>query len=155
MSMHEKKLRDELYKWRDATAKTDMAEYEDFGGDILMHYRIVERIVELAHAQKLNTVQDIQEHANWCWAQQYGTAVLALVQKYCPKPVTVPSSPFTTVPLETGRRQQDKSIPAHSDSHSTSTRRPRAPPVCGACGLIGHRKNSPLCQNKPQERFAA
>ncbi|KAI0702311.1 P-loop containing nucleoside triphosphate hydrolase protein, partial [Cytidiella melzeri] len=72
MSMHEKKLRDELYKWRDATAKTDMAEYEDFGGDILMHYRIVERIVELAHAQKLNTVQDIQEHANWCWAQQYG-----------------------------------------------------------------------------------
>ncbi|KAI0688585.1 P-loop containing nucleoside triphosphate hydrolase protein [Cytidiella melzeri] len=133
----ESKLRDELFRWRDNTAKAQFADYKDCGGDILMHYKVLERIIELAHIQKLNSVQDIHDQTGWCWTAKYGQDVLNLVRKYYPGPA--PSSPFTTVPLETN--QQNPSV-FSDNSESIPVRQTRASPVCGACSTRGHRSTS-------------
>lgn len=134
MSSQEQELRNALFKWREETAKATYAQYERYGGDILMHHSLIERVVELAHVRRLDTTDDLLNQTGWCFSSQYGAAVLELVHKYCPHAASTPqtpaSVPFTTVPLSESREQERS---------TGSTKRVRAAPTCSVCNTKGHR----------------
>lgn len=103
-----------------------------------MHHDIIERVIELAHVHKLKDTQDLLDQTGWCFTAQHGAAVLDLVQKYCPiadkpTPQAAHSSPFTSAPLEMGRK-----TPASAATNEPN-RRTRAAPTCSVCNIQGHR----------------
>lgn len=125
MTDSDKTLRQVLFRWRDETAKAQLGEYEEYGGDILMHYRIIERIVELASVDKLKTLKHLQDQTSWAWTTEYGEEVLELVRKHAAERVV----------------QRDNTAPAAEtvQGAQAAPRRVRASPTCSACGEVGHR----------------
>jgi hypothetical protein len=142
MTTQEERLRVELFKWRDTTAKAQYALFERFGGDILMHHILIDRIVELAHEHKLTSLQDLQKQTGWCFTSQYGSEILDLIKRYLPKPIPNLSSPFTTRPLQKDQGAiREPAINAPTDG-PVAAKQSRAPPICSACGIKGHRSAS-------------
>ncbi len=125
MTDSDKALRKALFQWRDETAKAQLGEYEEYGGDILMHYRVIERVVELASVDKLKTVKNLQEQTSWAWVPEYGEEVLALIHEH----------------IAQRGIQHDSTVPADESVQDVppAPRRVRASPTCSACGEVGHR----------------
>lgn len=134
-SSEEERLRRELFKWRDKTAKQMYGDLDFYGADIFMHFKLIDRIVELAHVFKLNSVKDLVDQTRWDLAEDHGADVIALVKECIPKP-SLPS-PFTTIPL--APRNNPQITTASSRPAAANTSRPRAPPTCSVCGKVGHR----------------
>ncbi|KAI0090787.1 P-loop containing nucleoside triphosphate hydrolase protein [Irpex rosettiformis] len=133
MSTSDKALQKALFQWRDAMAKEKFEEYEEYGGDILMHYRIVDRVVELSQANKLESVKSLQDQTGWAWAPEYGEQVLELVQKHS----AMSAQQVAASSSSTHQR------PQHKDT--AQPRQSRASPTCSICGETGHRRNSGRC----------
>ncbi|KAI0737858.1 hypothetical protein BC629DRAFT_1600353 [Irpex lacteus] len=92
MSSSEKALRDALFRWRDDKAKATMGEYYEYGGDILMHYKVVERIVGLVNLKKLKTVQHLKEQTG-CAALRF----IAIARLFFNCAAFAPSSPLPSL----------------------------------------------------------
>ena len=161
-SPEEERLRRELFRWRDNTAKEIYGDLDFYGADMFLHFSLIDRIVELAHVFKLNSVKDLVDQTRWDLAEEYGAEVITLVKECVPK-LALPS-PFTTAPLVP---RNDHHTVISSRTVATNTSRPRAPPTCSVCGRVGHRselfyvftflvllshklgiENSNLCGNK-------
>lgn len=132
MSAQEEELRRALFRWRDEVAKTQYLEYEQYGGDILLHHLVIDRIVGLAHEKKIRTVEELRTQTGWCFAPRYGAVVLEIIHKHCP-PVTV-SALFTNAPLS-----RSTGVNSGSAQTAASGKRTRASPTCSVCGQLGHR----------------
>ena len=97
-----------------------------------MHFKQINRIVELAHVFKLNSMKDLIDQTHWDLAAEYGAEVITLVKECVPKPAL--PSPFTTTPLVPRNDHQT----ATSSSRrlglvTTNNSRPRVPPTCSVC----------------------
>ena len=137
-SPEEERLRRELFRWRDETAKGIYGDLDFYGADVFMHFQLIDRIVELAHVFKLNSVKDLIDQTRWDLAEEYGAEVITLVKECVPKPAL--PSPFTTAPLvPRNDHQTATSSSTRLGSVTTNTSRPRAPPTCSVCGKTGHR----------------
>ncbi|KAI0826467.1 hypothetical protein BC629DRAFT_83002 [Irpex lacteus] len=143
MTDSDKALRQALFRWRDEMAKAQIGEYEEYGGDILMHYRVIERIVELASVDKLKTLKNLQDQTSWAWVPEYGDEVLELIRKH-----------RKHVAERDAQRENVVSV-AESVAVQPAPRRARASPTCSACGEVGHRKNSGTCPVNIAARRAA
>ncbi|PSS32231.1 hypothetical protein PHLCEN_2v2000 [Hermanssonia centrifuga] len=143
-SASEETLKRKLYEWRDRTAQSQYGDFEYYGADMFMHISVVERIVDLAHVYEVNSVTQLTEQTQWCNSYEFGQEIVELVQKYCPKPLPKPL--FTSVPQESQLR--NLSAIAVLPATSAPLRLTRAPPRCGSCHQVGHKKNSPKCPNK-------
>lgn len=148
MSTEEKALHAELMRWRDEVAQARFADFEDVGGDVFLHYQLVERIVELAHVHKLKTLEHLYNQTGWCWTSTYGEDVLRIVQKHCSSETApVLPSPFTRTPLAVNRADQHSpSTSGVVASETTSAHAQHAPRVftCSSCKATGHRSTLTL-----------
>ncbi|KAK0495075.1 P-loop containing nucleoside triphosphate hydrolase protein [Armillaria luteobubalina] len=84
------------------------------GGSILspqalMPTVLLDRVVDLAHYGRLETMVDIRKQLDWAYAEKCGPSILVLIEKMCPvsekhtrlvkRPSAVLTSPFTSTPL--------------------------------------------------------
>ena len=137
MSTPEERLRHALYEWRNSMAMTKYVASERYGGDILLHHEVIDKIVGLAHEKKISTVHDLQTHTSWCFTPKYGLDIVDIIRQHCP-PTTMLPSPFTNMPREEVSTSTSNSGPNIATKHS------RASPTCSVCGDTGHRSKSDL-----------
>lgn len=126
---NELELKQALLTWRDAEAKKRYYGIDFYGANLLMHSAIVDRIVELAHANQLSNAADLQNQTGWCFSGQCGADVIAIVLRFCPKPMA--ALPFARDPLQVRTILADRPVRAAPK-----------PPTCRACGQVGHRSAS-------------
>ena len=120
-------LKKALHRFRTETAvqKYGQAYFTDYGAGIVMSQRILQCVVDCAHANKINSKDDLLKETCWVGAEQHGDAVLQLIATHRPPPV--PSS----MPLI--------DINTNSIFGSTSTIcPPGAKQQCKACGSFDH-----------------
>ena len=127
MSGSDNILQKALFEWRNQTAEKLFGEYyKEFGGKLLMHHRTIERVVQLAQADKLKTSKDLKDQTGWAWSSEYGEQVLEVVRKH--------STPIASLP-GTSSEAQGQSV----TESSALSRRSRASPTCSLCGEMGHK----------------
>lgn len=109
------KLTDALENWREETTKIRYGEAAllDFGPSLVMTARILDRIVDCVHYNKISSVQDLARETRWDEISRYGAEVLALIQSIRPAPISTIQS---------------------SDSTVSTSRKVR----CSSCGQLGH-----------------
>ncbi|KAF9487320.1 P-loop containing nucleoside triphosphate hydrolase protein [Pleurotus eryngii] len=122
-------LKRALLTWRDAEAQKRYYGTNFYGADLLMHSSIVDRIVELAHANQLLNAADLQNQTGWSFSGQCGADVIAIVLRFCPKPIA--ALPFAHDLLQVRTASADR--PARAAPK---------PPTCQACGQVGHHSTS-------------
>ena len=138
-------LRQDLHQWRETVAPSLYGDYDLYGPDLLLHFKIIQRIVDLAHAHKLDNIQDLEIQTRWCFAHKYGEDIMCIVRRHFPK--QIPPSPFVSTPLISRSRENQfpptVSLP-HPPSPTTvlAPRKPRAPPTCSVCRVMGHLSTS-------------
>lgn len=110
------KLTDALENWREETTKIRYGEAAllDFGPSLIMTARILDRIVDCVHYNKISSVQDLARETRWDEISCYGDEVLALIQSIHP-------------PAPTSTTQS-------SESTGSTGRKVR----CSSCGQLGH-----------------
>ncbi|RPD52130.1 hypothetical protein L227DRAFT_515313 [Lentinus tigrinus ALCF2SS1-6] len=145
-------LRRELHQWRDATTPLVYGDFDFFGPDMLLRFKIIDRIVDLAHARKLDTVQDLEKQTKWCFSARYGADILRIVHVHFPK--NLPPSPFVSTPLSSRTLANIDHPTSASSSRRQAAHSPlagrvrRAPPTCGVCGEKGHRSKHILSYSR-------
>ncbi|KAI0717552.1 hypothetical protein C8T65DRAFT_112093 [Cerioporus squamosus] len=142
-------LERDLFQWRETAARSLYGDYDLYGPDMLLHFKLIGRIVDLAHARKLETVQDLEVHTRWCFARKFGDEILGVVHRHFPK--QIPPSPFVSAPLTSRSRENQLSTSVSRPQLPQSPlagRKTRALPTCSVCRILGHRKNSPLCTSR-------
>ena len=109
------KLVDALEDWREETTRTCYGEAAllDFGPSLIMSTKILDRIVDSVHHNKISSVQDLARETRWDEVSRYGYELLALIQ--------------TVYPARTNNSE------TRSSTGSTA-RKMR----CGSCGQLGH-----------------
>ncbi|TFK78705.1 hypothetical protein K466DRAFT_63121 [Polyporus arcularius HHB13444] len=143
-------LRRELHQWREVVARSSCDDYDFYGPDIFLHFKIIDRIVDLVHVGKLKTVRDLEIQTRWIYAAKYGVEILRIVELHTPKD-PLPPSPFVTTPLVArSHENQLAHRPMHPQSPLAGCKPQRALSTCGACGQLGHRRNMRVCAQHPQ-----
>ncbi|KIK96247.1 hypothetical protein PAXRUDRAFT_138923 [Paxillus rubicundulus Ve08.2h10] len=154
-------LQEALDDWREAktVAVYGWSNLHDIGLCIVMPNSILERIVDCAHHRKINNAQDLKCETGWSDAEQYGTKIIALLQRHAP-PL---STPFITTPLRpltcsivnaspsqlgppSATIPTGASAPSNSPSVAVVSKRQIK---CGACGGVGHNARNQLCPKHP------
>ena len=109
------KLTDVLENWREQTTKIHYGEAAllDFGPSLIMTVKILDRIVDCVHHNKISSVQDLARETRWDEINRYGAEVLALIQSIHPPLNSTNQSSETTA--STGRKAR-----------------------CSSCGQLGH-----------------
>lgn len=112
------KLIDALEDWCEATTKTRYGEAAllDFGPSLIMSTRVLDRIIDCVHHNKISSVQDLAHETRWDEVGRYGSEILAVIQAIYPLP-----------PLADNPEPQSSQGP------------PSAKKIrCGSCGQLGH-----------------
>jgi|SRR5882762_5621649 len=141
-AMEDCSLKQELLAWRERKAREIFGNIDYFTPNVFWHSSILYRILDLAHAHKINSVIDLKNQTSWCFSEEYGGDIIRLIEQFCPsfQPVQVPaSSLFISTPLHS------RPDTVNSSTHSTPLPAPlktRAQPRCGDCGI-----NRPTASN--------
>ena len=141
-SMAEQSLKNELLTWRERTACNLFGNIDDFTPNVFLHSSILDRILDLAHAHKIQSVLDLKNQTSWCFAEEYGGDIITLVKRHCP-PIQPGQASAPSLFVSTPLRSRPDTI--NSPTHNTLPPVPlktRAPPQCGECGIVGHRSES-------------
>ena len=109
------KLVDALENWHEETTKARYGDATllDFGPSLIMSTKVLDRIINCVHHQKISSLQDLARETRWDKVSRYGAEILALI--------------LAIHPVRT------------SASEPKSTSAPTARKVkCGSCGQLGH-----------------
>ncbi|KAH7919783.1 P-loop containing nucleoside triphosphate hydrolase protein, partial [Leucogyrophana mollusca] len=83
----EKGLRQKLQEWRELQmVEEDLVDGDFFGSQIIMSNDILDRIVDLAHAEKIADVVSLSEQTRWIYAEKYGPTIVKIVLTSIPSP---------------------------------------------------------------------
>jgi len=140
--MEDHSLKQALLAWRERNAREIFGDIDYFTPNVFLHSSILNRILDLAHAHKINSVLDLKNQTSWCFAEEYGRDIIRLIKQHCPSSQpgqASMSSLFVSTPL---RSRPDT---VNSSTHHTllpTLLKTRAPPQCGECGIVGHRSES-------------
>lgn len=94
----------------------------------IMRDQLLQRIVDLAHDQKITTVTHLHEQITWGHLDTHAEAIICLIKTFCPPPNT--ASPFTTAPLQPSAQRLSAATPA--------SEAPKKQRNCKKCGVPGH-----------------
>ena len=143
-TVQDRALGDALHGWREdkTSALFGWAALNDFGPCLVMPNSILECIVDCAHHNKIETLQDLKKETGWTEADRLGSEVIALVQHHVPPR----SSPLVSTPLS---RQVSQASVLSSLNLGSPSPLPRSIPIAstpavGLCQLsttssnVGH-----------------
>jgi ATP-dependent DNA helicase RecQ len=122
-------LRNALHEFRKTQCiqKFGKATFSDLGSGIIMPQRVLQRIVDCAHAGKIKTHGDLIKETRWSGVEEYGEEVLRLVMLHSPS-TFIPADPSPQTPLR----------PHNDFVHATPASRMPAKRQCKACGSFAH-----------------
>jgi hypothetical protein len=108
----------------------------------IMSTKLLNRIVDLAHNQKITNIATLHEQVTWGYLDTHGTVILRLINQFCPPPInpsplnplSLNMSPFTTAPLQSHAQPTASSS---SENLSSDVRVPKKR-NCKNCGIPGH-----------------
>jgi hypothetical protein len=142
--MMEQSFQHDLFAWRESKARELFGDINFFTPNVFLHMDILLRIVDLAHAHRLCSVDDLKNQTSWCFADEYGGDIISFVSKYFPATAHHPradATPFTSMPLHSRVGATNSTVP-YTGSTVPTPAKPRAPPRCSDCGVVGHRSAS-------------
>ena len=128
-------LRLDLESWRHDEMKRQYgdAHLQCLGPGLVMGTTIWDRIVDCAHFNKIQTIEDLQKETKWDSASTYGTTILDIIRKwYPPKRASTLVVDLTNMPSQS-------SIPGSSTlalSNPTTSKRQLG--RCSLCQQTGH-----------------
>lgn len=128
-------LRLDLESWRHDEMKRQYgdAHLQCLGPGLVMGTTIRDRIVDCAHFNKIQTIEDLQKETKWDSASTYGTTILDIIRKwYPPKRASTLVVDLTNMPSQS-------SIPGSSTlalSNPTTSKRQLG--RCSLCQQTGH-----------------
>src|SRR5882672_2531967 len=96
----------------------------------LMSTKLINRIINLAHDQKIRDLTNLCDQVSWGFVDTYSTKIITLVQQFCPPPS---NSPFTTAPLQSASTNTNIPTPP-----GPTTDHPKKKWKCKRCGMEGH-----------------
>ena len=108
----------------------------------IMSTKLLDRVVDLAHYQKITNITSLHEQVTWGYLDTHGTIILRLINQFYPpptnpsplNPLSLNSSPFTTAPLQSHAQPTASSS---SDRLSFDVAVPKKR-NCKNCGIPGH-----------------
>ncbi|KIM70516.1 hypothetical protein SCLCIDRAFT_12461 [Scleroderma citrinum Foug A] len=138
-------LGDALHNWREdkTSALFGWAALNNFGPCLVMPNSILDQIINCAHYNKIETLQDLKKETGWTEADKLGGEVIALIQRHAPPRL----SPLVSTPLS---RQPTPiaSTPivglGQFSTTSSDSGHVRHCNKCSACGQEGH--NDTICR---------
>ncbi|KIJ12625.1 hypothetical protein PAXINDRAFT_82527, partial [Paxillus involutus ATCC 200175] len=146
--------------WREQTTATVYGWHHlnDMGPSIMMWNATVERIIDCAHHRKITSVPELKRETGWSDADQFGSEIIALVQRHAaPLP-----TPFVSTPLRlTASGTVNTALPLLLDTAPASpcpppnTSAPKRKNRCGACGQEGHNARNRTCSKHPSHTATA
>ena len=145
-SMAEQRLKDELLTWRKHKARDLFRNIDYFTPNIFLHSSILDCILDLAHAHKINSVLDLKNQTSWCFAEEYGGETIRAIEQHIPSIQTghaSASSLFISTPLHSWSDTINSST---DDTLLPAPLKTRALPQCGECGIIGHHSELHMLQ---------
>jgi hypothetical protein len=131
MNASEQNLRAALIKMRHELADTYLPKGSFLTPQSLMPTMLLDRIVGLAHDQKIPTIEALRDQITWAFLSTHDSVIMQLVNHHLPPPL---ASPFTTAPLAP-RSAALANVSASSASVKQNTGRQNR---CGGCGEMGH-----------------
>lgn len=99
----------------------------------LLATELLDRIVDLAHHQRISTIDELRAQITWGFTNTHGHHVVNLAQQFCPPPVL--STPFTRDPLQ----QASQGV---STTRAISGTKQKVQRACKECGEPGHYRES-------------
>lgn len=140
----DRNLKTALKSWRKITAhvKFGSTTVHTHSIQILMHDKIIQRIVDCARIDRIRTVEDLAKETRWTSERikDYGVEILSIIQQHSPPPPAAEPAPSatSTIPAMPALANPQGTNP---DPAQASAKRTRAPPKqrqCGECHQMGH-----------------
>lgn len=123
-------LRRLLDDWRmvEAVEKFGVAVAKDRGPGLIMPGRIIERVVDCAHYEKIKNLQDLRRETGWNCPDEIGSTVIAIVAGHGrpPAPVQTKAAPPLQVPQTTSAATPSRGIL----TTNTIVVNAQPPPIC-------------------------
>lgn len=140
-SSEERGLRSALVTFRRELFKEVLAPGMMLTPQALMSTDLLDRIVDLAHYHKINTLDDLRQQISWTFTDSHGPKILRLITQHLP---SIQSSPFVSTPLQWRTRDALTSAPASPSPVMPAKRQIK----CGACSAVGHNRELQfICYN--------
>lgn len=81
---HDLALRDALRRWRalESSIRFGLGNVGLFGGSLVLPNEFMERIVDCAHFNKINTPADLKKETQWSQAEEHGDAILEMIRRH-------------------------------------------------------------------------
>ena len=138
----DQELTNELRAWRRTAFTKRFPHQTSLAADLFMSDHIVERLVGLAHNDKLHDEDKLVRDVDWVFIGDYATELLALIFRIYPPPPPLPALPASS--------SMHARLSSIDNDPSSSTEQPSAPSNsapkrtvrCGACGMEGHNGTS-------------
>jgi len=80
--MEDHSLKQGLLAWHKHKVSKIFGDVDYFTPDIFLHLSILDHIVDLAHAHKLNSALDIKNQTLWCFAEEYGGQIIRILEQH-------------------------------------------------------------------------
>lgn len=121
-------LRNALHEFRkkQTVEKFGHACLRDTGPGIIMADDVLNRILDCAHFNVIETSEQLAKETRWSRVSEYGDQVVGIILQHCPKP-----TPSAVTPLRAA--DINNQAPA-----AQTTLKPIAVRRCGLCKLTGH-----------------
>ncbi|KAG2114391.1 hypothetical protein DEU56DRAFT_933873 [Suillus clintonianus] len=148
MTDAERRLQQELIKWRDSKIIEEDLDADDFfGPQMIMSNKILNRIVDLAHYHKILSTTSLFEQTSWCYSSEYGQSVLDIILTCIPLPIVQPPAPpAVIIPPPLGVSSSTNQQPSASTSATNGVMLPlKHSRKCRACGSTDHIASNKLC----------
>ncbi|KAJ8689521.1 hypothetical protein PTI98_012419 [Pleurotus ostreatus] len=121
----EQDLKAAIVSWRKITAPVKLGPLtvRRYGVEIFMHDMVIQRVVDCAHGNKIQTVEDLARETRWSLdrVNEFGAQIIALIEQHLPK-LPPPALP----------------APSGVSSAPKRTRAPAKQCQCSECHQFGH-----------------
>lgn len=143
-------LRLDLEDWRCSETKKvyGKAHLRNLGPGLVMGETVCERIVDCAHFSKIRTIADLEKETKWFGSSELSKAVMDIIRKHYPLPVSAPlplATPFepptTQSPVTSAMPCANPMLPLSQmaqNSVPSQAKVPRKRPKCSLCHEEGH-----------------
>jgi hypothetical protein len=140
MKAHDFKLKDGLKAWRTEQMEQEFSGDDFFGPQLLLSDEILNRIVDLAHKNKLTDIQSLHEQTDWRHSSKYGAVIIEMVKSCAPPPppppVPTPSSSGSASSSQLALQGVSNSLSQIAQNPQVSV--PKKSRHCATCGGQDH-----------------
>lgn len=138
----DRKLKEALQDWRSAQLQNMgvMNGNDMFGVQFIMTDDVLDRIVDLAHFDQIDSLTAIQGQVNWRYCDRWGPDILDIVNSYArPAAMSPPRETLGAAENLPGPSTGHRATATNTGASSSKSKpRTRGQYRCGACGGIGH-----------------